>query len=388
MGDVLVRTTWFVFLLLPHHAASRAVELSEDNFKRLVFDRKDGGPSFVKFYAPWCQHCQKLAPDWQKLEKKYEAFGTRLLIGSVDCSDGPPDPAAPGQGGHNPLCKKYKALSLPTLISFHPPSKKGMVYDGNRTATDLLAYAAEIGSACSLSKQDECTEEQKDLLSEYGSMSYKELRDKSREIEAKAEMARMQMMMTQMQMQQIHQEGTIKGKEKDAQMDKLAESAKEHADAISAVWEAESPALRAMKLALAEKKRDPKDKIDDEWSKVHELGGEDDDDFDEFDPSRFDPRARGGRHSAPAKPKPKPKKKPKVVDGPCEDAGPWPCKEAGCPSASVTCQDLKGDCKERFSDVFASPPKGLAKARIWKQCPKTCERCAADGGSASAKDEV
>ena len=148
-------TRLFVVLSLP--SLSRAVvydDLGEDNFERLVF-KNSKGAAFVKFYVPWCGHCQKLAPDWRKLEKEYRT--SKLLVGSVDCSDGPAQPG--GQGGRNPLCDKYKAMSLPTLMFFEKPSKKGFTYEGNKTADDLLAFAQNLASSCSLSTQDECTDE-------------------------------------------------------------------------------------------------------------------------------------------------------------------------------------------------------------------------------------
>lgn len=183
--------------VLPLLVPSRALDLTEDNFNRHVYERKGGGHSFVKFYAPWCQHCKKLAPTWKAVEKVYPK-SAGLLVGSVDCSDGPK--------GRNPLCDKHKAMSLPTLMYFHSDKKKGTSYDGNRTEDDLLAFAAELNSTCSLTERDECTDEQAASIEEYDALDEAKLKEKVSELSSAAEMARMKMMMVQMQMQQTYQD--------------------------------------------------------------------------------------------------------------------------------------------------------------------------------------
>ena len=125
--------------------------------------------------------CQKLAPDWKKVEKQHTK--STLLVGSVDCSDGPPQG---GQGGRNPLCDKYKAMGLPTLLYFHPPSKKAQHYDGNKTVDELLGFAAELTSGCSVAEQEACTEEQRAHLATYATMAKAELKEKVSSIEMKA----------------------------------------------------------------------------------------------------------------------------------------------------------------------------------------------------------
>jgi hypothetical protein len=147
---------------------------------------------------------------------------------------------------------------------------------------------------------------------------------------------------------------------------------------IEEAW-ANSPALRAMQLVLRGKKAARAGS-----KKKGGAGamGFDPDDFDpdDFDPSMLaDPR-RGGRVPPPP-PKPKPKPKPKKPKS-CQDKGPWPCEEEGCPkSKSVGCKDLEGDCKQKFGDLFTTPPDGLADKRVWTQCKRTCDKCA-------AKDEL
>ena len=63
---------------------------------------------------------------------------------------------------------------------------------------------------------------------------------------------------------------------------------------------------------------------------------------------------------------------------PCEDAGPWPCEEAGCPSPVVGCAVLRGSCNDLFDKVYKSPPPGLEGQFVYQQCRKSCKRCDGD----------
>merc|ERR1719502_183256 len=60
---------------------------------------------------------------------------------------------------------------------------------------------------------------------------------------------------------------------------------------------------------------------------------------------------------------------------PCEDQGPWPCSEDGCPAPMVTCAMLKGECNSLFKSVWKEPPTGLGGEHVWRRCPRTCARC-------------
>ena len=47
--------------------------------KELIGDK----PWFIKFYAPWCGHCKRLAPGWKEF---HDTNSENLNIGKVDCT--------------------------------------------------------------------------------------------------------------------------------------------------------------------------------------------------------------------------------------------------------------------------------------------------------------
>lgn len=41
----------------------------------------------VKFYAPWCGHCKKMAPDYAKLAKRVHGENEEVRIAKVDSTE-------------------------------------------------------------------------------------------------------------------------------------------------------------------------------------------------------------------------------------------------------------------------------------------------------------
>uniref|UniRef100_A0A453KYT0 protein disulfide-isomerase n=1 Tax=Aegilops tauschii subsp. strangulata TaxID=200361 RepID=A0A453KYT0_AEGTS len=59
---------------------NESVELNSSNFDELVVKSKDLW--IVEFFAPWCGHCKKLAPEWKRAAKNLKG---QVKLGHIDC---------------------------------------------------------------------------------------------------------------------------------------------------------------------------------------------------------------------------------------------------------------------------------------------------------------
>ncbi len=57
------------------------IELTDSNFEQKVIKSKDGW--LVEFFAPWCGHCQRLAPEWAKAATELKG---KINVGAVDAT--------------------------------------------------------------------------------------------------------------------------------------------------------------------------------------------------------------------------------------------------------------------------------------------------------------
>lgn len=101
------------------------------NFKQTVLDSDDD--VFVKFYAPWCGHCKKMAPIWEELANDLKDV-KGLVIGKFDATANEVD--------------GVDIRGYPTL-KFYPKGNKAEAidYDGGRELDDFKNWLKEKSSA-------------------------------------------------------------------------------------------------------------------------------------------------------------------------------------------------------------------------------------------------
>lgn len=106
------------------------IELTEDSFNELVLQSDE--PWAVEFYAPWCGHCQRLAPAWKRAASELDG---QVKFGAVDATV------------HQSLAQKYGIRGYPTIKFFQAGVKaksSPQDYNGGRTADDIIAAAKEM----------------------------------------------------------------------------------------------------------------------------------------------------------------------------------------------------------------------------------------------------
>uniref|UniRef100_A0A672RRR6 Protein disulfide-isomerase n=1 Tax=Sinocyclocheilus grahami TaxID=75366 RepID=A0A672RRR6_SINGR len=100
---------------------SDVLELGDSDFERSAAVHET---LLVEFFAPWCGHCQRLAPEYEAAATKLK--GT-LPLAKVDCTVS------------SETCERFGVSGYPTLKIFRNGEEAGS-YDGPRTADGIVSY--------------------------------------------------------------------------------------------------------------------------------------------------------------------------------------------------------------------------------------------------------
>ncbi|XP_027170918.1 protein disulfide isomerase-like 2-3 [Coffea eugenioides] len=105
---------------------SVSVELNSHNFDDLVLKSKDLW--IVEFFAPWCGHCKRLAPEWKKAANNLKG---KVKLGHVDCD------------AEKSLMSRFNVQGFPTILVFGADKDSPSPYEGARTASAIESFALE-----------------------------------------------------------------------------------------------------------------------------------------------------------------------------------------------------------------------------------------------------
>uniref|UniRef100_A0A0C9QN65 protein disulfide-isomerase n=1 Tax=Wollemia nobilis TaxID=56998 RepID=A0A0C9QN65_9CONI len=107
-------------------SSSASVELTSSNFDDLVLKSRDLW--LVEFYAPWCGHCKKLAPEWKKASNNLKG---KVTLGHVNCDS------------EKSLMSRFSVQGFPTILVFGADKESPVPYEGARTASAIESFALE-----------------------------------------------------------------------------------------------------------------------------------------------------------------------------------------------------------------------------------------------------
>ncbi|CAL1268514.1 unnamed protein product [Larinioides sclopetarius] len=105
---------------------SVVIELTKENFHETV---KNSDIILVEFYAPWCGHCKRLAPEYERAAKVLKDLPTPITLAKVNGID------------QKELAEEYGARGWPTLFIFRKGRKYS--YEGPRDEIGIINYMKE-----------------------------------------------------------------------------------------------------------------------------------------------------------------------------------------------------------------------------------------------------
>jgi len=118
--------------------------LNSQNFDE---ELKNNPLMLVKFYAPWCGHCKKLAPEYAKAAGALAEGKSEAKLAKVDCTE------------HKEVCNRFNVKGYPTVLMFGNGQHEK--YTGGRTSDAIVDFVNNYKA-----KDADKTEEPKETKAE------------------------------------------------------------------------------------------------------------------------------------------------------------------------------------------------------------------------------
>jgi len=135
--------------------ASDVLDLSTGDFKSAIGQHDT---ILVEFFAPWCGHCKRLAPEYESAATSLKSHDPPVPLAKVDCTS----------DGGKEICNEYGVSGYPTLKIFKG-GEFSAEYNGPRDSDGIVKYMkSQVGPASrhfeSRAKLEEALNKAKDVL--------------------------------------------------------------------------------------------------------------------------------------------------------------------------------------------------------------------------------
>jgi len=133
--------TLLVFVGLVALSVADVIELTDSGFDSELENHET---SLVMFYAPWCGHCKRLKPEFDKASKDLLGNDPPVTLAKIDCTEDGKE-----------TCNRFEVRGYPTLKIFRG-GELSQDYNGPREASGIVKYMrSQVGPASKECKSDE-----------------------------------------------------------------------------------------------------------------------------------------------------------------------------------------------------------------------------------------
>ncbi|KAF8910667.1 protein disulfide isomerase [Gymnopilus junonius] len=115
---------------IPQPPPTDVLVLDQTSFDEVVLDSSKN--VIVSFTAPWCGHCKRLKPEYEKVASTFKPE-SKCVVANIDADD----------KKNSKIAQKYGITGFPTVKFFSKDKKEPEDYEGGRTEEEIVAYLNE-----------------------------------------------------------------------------------------------------------------------------------------------------------------------------------------------------------------------------------------------------